>query len=155
MKKVRILFAVAALAVAMLAATMFTQSPAAHAATNNSSTASSTCISNVIPTTNLMGPHVYLRYQSLNYAYTAYFQATQTGYVGSGTFTVGWWIFKGNTLIASRIIQGWNAAVSPTYYPITGLEVAPVIIYGTSPTEFYPGVYNCGGYWWPPQQVTA
>ncbi|HXX79306.1 MAG TPA: hypothetical protein VEI53_12495 [Ktedonobacteraceae bacterium] len=154
MKKLRILFVVAVLGVALLATTIFTRTPTAHAATHSPSSAS-TCISNAIPTTNLLGTHVYLRYQSLNYAYTAYFQATQTSSFGEGTFTVGWWIFKGNTLVSSQIVQGWNAAVSPIYYPYTGLELGAKVIYGTSPIEFYPAAYNCGGYWWPPQQVTV
>ena len=150
-------FAVAALAVTILAATTFMHAPAAHAATHSSSNASnaSTCISNVIPTTNLLGTYIYLRYQSLNYAYTAYFQATQTGYIGGGTFTVGRWIFHGNTLVNSQIIRGWNAAFSPIYYPYAGLELGGKIIYGTSPIDFYPAGYNCGGYWWPAQQVTV
>lgn len=165
MKKVRVLAVTFAVAV-MLVITVFSTGAAhaatfksasiaqAHATTKSSSSAiASTCISSMMPTINLMGSHVYLEYQSLNYAYTAFFQAYQTGFIGQGTFNVGWWIFQGNKLISSKVIQGWNA-FSPTYYPITGLEVGPVINYGSSPTEFFPGVYNCGGYWWPGKLVT-
>jgi hypothetical protein len=156
MKSVRIFFAVATFAVALSVTLTLMPTSTTHAATRNPNQAASSCsLSNVIPTTNLMGSRTFLRYQNLDYTYTAYFQATQTGYTGGGTFTAGWWIYKGNAQISSRIVQNWTAAWSPIYTPITGLQVGGKLIYGTSPTEFYPAVYNCDGYWWPPQQVTA
>ena len=154
MKKVRLFSATVILVIAISSAFLLLPPSVAHAAPSNSSVAS-TCISSAMPTTNLMGSKTYLQYQSLDYSHTAYFQATQTGYVGGGTFTVRWWIYKGTTLIDSQVIDGWNAAFSPIYYPISGLEVGGKIVYGTSPTEFLPAAYNCDGYWWPGTLVTA